>query len=775
MTKFGMAQPVRRVEDPRLLIGGGRYTDDITLANEAFGIVLRSPHAAARILSIDTAAAAGLEGVLGIYTGKDLVADGIGSLPCVIPLKNRDGSDRAEVPHPVLADGEVRHVGDPVAFIVAATHQAARDAAEAVMVDYDVLPSITDLGATLDKDAPVVWPQAAGNVCFDWETGDKARTEALFAEAAHVTRLAVVNNRIVASSMEARAAVADYDAATGRWTLYTNTQGGWTIKSMLAQAIFKVPEDQFRIVTPDVGGGFGMKLFLYAEHALTCYAARRLGRPVRWISERSEAFLSDTHGRDNITQGEIALDKDGRFLAMRTRNIANMGAYLSNFAPFIPTMAGTKVLASVYNFQAIYANVVGVFTHTVPVDAYRGAGRPESNYVVERLIDAAAAEVGIDRVEIRRRNMVKPGAMPYVTAMNQTYDSGDFEKVLDAALEKIDWAGFEGRRASSARRGLKRGIGMSYYLEATGGGPTERAEIRFAEDGFVDVFVGTQSTGQGHETAYVQLTVDQLGIDGDKVRIRQGDTDAIPMGGGTGGARSLYSEGQAILITAASVIEKGKKAASEALEAAIADIEFSAGRFSVTGTDRGLDIIELAAAQRARAAGGQEATTLDAAEVAKIDIHTFPNGCHMAEVEIDPDTGMIAVLRYIVCDDVGKAVNPMIVRGQVHGGVAQGFGQAVMEQTAYDPQSGQLLSGSFMDYALPRAADLPDIEVDLIEVPCLTNPLGVKGAGEAGAVGSPPAVINAIVDALSYAGVKSIDMPATPEKVWKALHMSQAA
>ena len=775
MTKFGMAQPVRRVEDPRLLIGGGRYTDDITLANEAFGIVLRSPHAAARILSIDTAAAAGFEGVLGIYTGKDLAADGIGSLPCVIPLKNRDGSGRAEVPHPVLADGEVRHVGDPVAFIVATTHQAARDAAEAVVIDYDVLPSITDLGATLDKDAPVVWPQAAGNVCFDWETGDKARTEALFARAAHVTRLTVVNNRIVASSMEARAAVADYDAATGRWTLYTNTQGGWTIKSMLAQAIFKVPEDQFRIVTPDVGGGFGMKLFLYAEHALTCYAARRLGRPVRWISERSEAFLSDTHGRDNITQGEIALDKDGRFLAMRTRNVANMGAYLSNFAPFIPTMAGTKVLASVYNFQAIYANVVGVFTHTVPVDAYRGAGRPESNYVVERLIDAAAAEVGIDRVEIRRRNMVKPGAMPYVTAMNQTYDSGDFEKVLDAALEKIDWAGFEARRASSARRGLKRGIGMSYYLEATGGGPTERAEIRFAEDGFVDVFVGTQSTGQGHETAYVQLTVDQLGIDGDKVRIRQGDTDAIPMGGGTGGARSLYSEGQAILITAASVIEKGKKAASEALEAAVADIEFSAGRFSVTGTDRGLDIMELAAAQRARAAGGQEATTLDAAEVAKIDVHTFPNGCHMAEVEIDPDTGMIAVLRYIVCDDVGKAVNPMIVRGQVHGGVAQGFGQAVMEQTAYDPQSGQLLSGSFMDYALPRAADLPDIEVDLIEVPCLTNPLGVKGAGEAGAVGSPPAVINAIVDALSYAGVKSIDMPATPEKVWKALHMSQAA
>ena len=775
MTKFGMAQPVRRVEDPRLLIGNGRYTDDITLANEAMGIVLRSPHAAARILSIDTTAAAGLPGVLAIYTGADLKADGIGGLPCAIPLKNRDGSPRAEVPHPVLADGEVRHVGDPVAFIVAETHQAARDAAEAVMVDYDILPSITDLGATLDADAPAVWPQARGNVCFDWETGEKERTEALFAQAAHVTRLTVVNNRVVVASMEARAAVAEYDAASDRWTLYTNTQGGWTIKSMLAQAVFNVPEDRFRVVTPDVGGGFGMKLFLYAEHALTCYAARRLKRPVKWASERSEAFLSDTHGRDNITQGEIALDKDGNFLALRTRNVANMGAYLSNFAPFIPTEAGTKVLASVYKFQAIYVNVLGVFTHTVPVDAYRGAGRPESNYVVERLIDAAAAEVGIDRIELRRRNMVAPSAMPYMTAMKQTYDSGDFQRVLDAALEKMDWAGFEGRRASSARRGMKRGIGMSYYLEATGGAPSERAEIRFADDGFVDVFVGTQSTGQGHETAYVQLTVDQLGIDGDKVRIKQGDTDSIPTGGGTGGARSLYSEGQAILVTAASVIEKGKKAASEALEAAVSDIEFSGGRFSIAGTDRGLDILELAAAQRARAASGQAATTLDAAEIANIDVHTFPNGCHMAEVEIDPDTGMVGILRYIVCDDVGKAVNPMIVRGQVHGGVAQGFGQAVLEQTAYDPQSGQLLSGSFMDYALPRAADLPDIEVDLIEVPCASNPLGVKGAGEAGAVGSPPAVINAIVDALSDTGVKSIDMPATPEKVWKAIHMSRAA
>jgi carbon-monoxide dehydrogenase large subunit len=769
MTKFGLAQPVRRVEDPRLLKGNGVYTDDISLPGMLWGAVLRSPHAAATLGAIDTDAARAVPGVVAVFTAADLAADGIGGLPCAIPLKNRDGSPRVEVPHPVLASGAVRHAGDPVAFVVAETQQAARDGAEAVAIEYDVLPSVTDLGAVMDAGQPLVWPEAAHNVCFDWQTGDKERTEELFLNAAHVTRLTVVNNRVVVNSMEARAALADFDAATGRWTLHTNTQGGWVIKSLLAKAVFQVPEEQFRVVTPDVGGGFGMKLFLYAEHALTCYAARKLGRPVKWISERSEAFLSDTQGRDNITQGELAIDKDGRFLALRTRNVANMGAYLSTFAPMIPTMAGTKVLASVYGFQAIYANVIGVFTNTVPVDAYRGAGRPESNYVVERLIDTAAREIGMDRVALRKLNMVQPAAMPYRSAMGQVYDSGEFERVLDAALTKIDWAGFGARQADATRRGRKRGIGMAYYLEATGGAPSERAEIRFADDGFVDVYVGTQSTGQGHETAYVMLTADQLGIDGDKIRIRQGDTDSIPTGGGTGGARSLYSEGQAILVTAASVIERGKQAASEALEAAVSDIEFTAGRFGIVGTDRGMDILTLAGVQRDRKARGEDATTLDAAEIAKIESHTFPNGCHMAEVEIDPDTGMIEVARYIVCDDVGKAVNPLIVRGQVHGGVAQGYGQAVLEHTAYDPVSGQLLAGSLMDYALPRASDLPDIEVDLIEVPCGTNPLGVKGAGEAGAVGSPPAMINAIVDALASAGVKSIDMPATPEKVWRAL------
>jgi carbon-monoxide dehydrogenase large subunit len=464
----------------------------------------------------------------------------------------------------------------------------------------------------------------------------------------------------------------------------------------------------------------------------------------------------------------LALDADGKFLALRTRNHANMGAYLSTFAPFIPTGAGTKVLASVYGFEAIHANVLGVLTNTVPVDAYRGAGRPESNYLVERLIDTAAREMGIDRIELRRRNMVPQSAMPYVSAMGQRYDSGDFSALFDAALKRIDWAGFETRRAEAAARGKRRGIGVAYYLEATGGGPTENAKVVFAEDGMVDVHVGTQSTGQGHETAYAMLTSHELGIPMERIRIRQGDSDALPDGGGTGGARSLYSEGQAILVTAASVIEKGKQAAAEHLETAAADIEFTPreGRFAVAGTDRGVGILELAAAQRARVASGQSATLLDAMETAKIEAHTFPNGCHVAEVEVDPETGMVSVPRYIVVDDVGHALNPLIVRGQVHGGVAQGLGQALMERTAYDNGSGQLLSASFMDYALPRADDLPDIDVDLIEVTCETNPLGVKGAGEAGAVGSPPAVINALVDAL---GGKVVDMPATPESVWRAL------
>ncbi|WPB85269.1 xanthine dehydrogenase family protein molybdopterin-binding subunit [Sediminicoccus rosea] len=772
MAKFGLSQSVRRVEDPRLLLGAGRYTDDIALEGQAHGYVLRSPHAHARLASVDPTAARAMPGVLAVLTGADLLAMGVGELPCAIPMKNIDGTDRANTLHMPLATDAVRHVGDPVAFIIAETQGQARDAAEAVEVDYEVLPSVTDLAVAGEAGQPQIWPGASNNTLFDWEVGDKAKTEALFAQAAHVTRLTVVNNRVVVASMEGRACAAQYDAATGHFTLHAGTQGSWLVKNLLASSVLKVSPDLVRVVTPDVGGGFGMKLFLYAEYALCAIGARAVGRPVKWAAERTEAFLSDTHGRDNITLGELALDANGKFLALRTRNVANMGAYLSTFAPFIPTGAGTKVLASVYGFEAIHARVLGMATNTVPVDAYRGAGRPESNYLVERLIDQAARDLKLDRIELRRRNMVSQAAMPYVTAMAQRYDSGDFPRVMDAALAKIDWAGFPARRAEAAKRGKKRGIGLAYYLEATGGGPTENASVKFADDGFVDVYVGTQSTGQGHETAYAMLTSHELGIPIDKIRIRQGDSDSLPSGGGTGGARSLYSEGQAILVTAASVIEKGKQAASDMLEAAVVDIEFNpkAGRFGVVGTDRGVDILSLAARQRQRVAAGEDTILLDALETAKIEFHTFPNGCHVAEVEVDPETGMISIPRYIVVDDVGHALNPLIVRGQVHGGVAQGIGQAFHERTAYDPESGQLLSASFMDYALPRAGDLPEIEVDLIEVVCETNPLGVKGAGEAGAVGSPPAVVNALVDALADAGVSTIDMPATPEVVWKALH-----
>ncbi|HET6197493.1 MAG TPA: xanthine dehydrogenase family protein molybdopterin-binding subunit [Acetobacteraceae bacterium] len=773
MTKFGLAQSIPRVEDPRLLKGGGRYTDDIVLPGMLHGIVLRSPHASAKLGAIDTAAAAAVAGIKAIYTAADMKADGIGPMPCAAPVQNRDGSNMVDPPHFALADGMVRHVGDAVAFVVAETAKAARDAAELVVVDYSPEPAVTDVAAATSQAAPLVWPDAKYNVAFDWGIGDKAATDALFAQAAHVTRLTVVNNRVVVASMEGRAAIADYDTATNRWTLYANTQGGWLIKNLIATSFGTEPAS-FRVITPDVGGGFGMKAFLYGEHVLVCYAARKLGRPVKWTSDRAEAFLADTQGRDNVTLGELAIDKDGRFLALRTRNLANMGAYLSTFAPYIPTLAGGAVLSGVYDLKQIYAHVLGVFTHTVPVDAYRGAGRPESNYLLERLVDAAARELNIDRAELRRRNMVPASGMPHATPVGKTYDTGDFPMVLDAALQQMDYAGFAARRAEAAQRGRRRGIGLSYYLEVTMGDPTERAEIRFADDGFVDLYVGTQSTGQGHETGYIQLMSQQLGIDGEKIRVRQGDTDVIPVGGGTGGSRSLYSEGQAILTTAETVINKGRQAAGEVLEASSADIAFADGRFGIVGTDRGIDIIALAATQRQKAAAGEQAITLDAAEVVNVAEHTFPNGCHMAEVEVDPETGVVDIVRYRVCDDFGKTVNPMIVRGQVHGGVAQGLGQALLERTSFD-ESGQLLSGSFMDYALPRANDLPDIEVDLMEVPSASNPLGVKGAGEAGSVGSPPAVISAIIDALSGDGVTHIDMPATPEVVWRALSLAKAA
>ena len=773
MTKFGQSQPVRRVEDQRFITGKGRYADDISLPGMVHGVFLRSPHAHAKILKIDTTEAKQAPGVLAVYTAADLTAANIGLLPCAIPLKNRDGSMRADPPRPALADGTVRHVGDPVAFVVAETSAQARDASELIEVDYDTLPAAANLATAMDAGQPQIWAEAPNNRAFDWEIGDKAKVDALFAGAARTVKLTLENNRIIVASMEARVSLAAFDRQTGRFALHVPTQGVWVLKKTLAK-IFNLPEEKFAVFTDDVGGGFGMKIFIYPEQVLTLFAARALGRPVKWTSERSEAFLTDTHGRANLTHAEMALDKDNHFLALRVHNIADMGAYLSTYAPMIPTMAGTKVLSSVYRFQAVHARVEGVFTNTVPVDAYRGAGRPESNYIMERLIDIAAAELKVDRAELRRRNYIPSDAFPWTSAMNLVYDSGDFANTSETALKAIDWAGFETRRAASARRGLRRGIGMAYYLEATGGAPTERAEIRFAEDGFVDVYVGTQSTGQGHETAYTGIISELLGVGADRIRIRQGDSDMIPTGGGTGGARSLYSQGGALLSTSAAVIEKGKALAADMLETAAGDIEFAAGRFAVAGTDRGVGIMDVASEARKRAGVGYEqAAGLDTATDHPIQAITFPNGCHVCEVEIDPATGIAQVVRYVVADDMGRVINPTIVKGQIHGGVVQGVGQALYEHVVYD-NDGQLLTGSFTDYCLPRADNFPEIEVHLCEVPCKTNPLGVKGAGEAGAVGSAPATISAVVDALADLGITHVDMPATPQKLWQIINERQA-
>ncbi len=774
MTKFGAAQGLRRVEDPRLLTGRGRYTDDITLDGQTYAHVLRSPHAAARINGIDADAARSLPGVLAVYTAADVEADGIGGLPCHVPMKNRDGSSRHDAVHPLLAGDRVRYAGQPVAFIVAESLVAARDAAEAIMVDYADLPAVATMPAAMADGAALVWDDAPGNIAFDWETGDKAKVDALFATANKVVSIDLVNNRIVVASMESRACNAAFDAASGRFTVYAGTQGVHGLKNQLAQVHFKEPPENFHVVTTDVGGGFGMKIFVYAEYVLCTWAARKLGRPVKWTGDRSESFLSDTHGRAQNNHAELALDADGHFLALRVRTEAEMGAYLSSFAPFIPTMAGSKVLPSVYQTQAVYVNVRGIYTNTTWVDAYRGAGRPESNYLVERLVDRAARELGIDRIELRRRNMVRPDQMPYSNALGQKYDSGDFPAILARAVEVSHWHGIAARKQEALARGKRRGIGLASYLEATGGAPVERAEIRFAPDGMVEVLVGTQSTGQGHETAYTQLVVEKLGVPVDHVRVIQGDSDAIPTGGGTGGARSLYSEGGAILAVTDVVIDKGREAAADVLEAAAADIEFRDGEFRIAGTDRSIQILALARTLREKGGDAAVKAALDAFANWDIKAHTFPNGCHVAEIELDPDTGVVEVVGYSVVDDMGRVLNPLIAGGQVHGGVAQGIGQALMEHTAYD-ENGQLLAGSFMDYGMPRASDLPDIAVTFHPVPCTTNPLGVKGAGEAGAIGAPPSVMNALQDALDEFGVDHIDMPATPIAVWNAIQSARPA
>ena len=770
MGQFGAGQGLRRLEDLRLLTGQGRYTDDISAPGQVYGALVRSPYAHAEILSIDGEAARTAPGVLAVYTAADLSADGIGDIPLMTPIPGRDGKVGPTPPNPALARDRVRHVGDPVAFVVAETPHQARDAAERVLVDYRELPAVIDTAEAQNPGAPQVWEEAPGNLCLDWEMGDAEATEAVFQEAAHVTRLRLVNNRVVVNAMEPRVALAEYDAESQRFTLTTPSQGWGRLRGQLAEQVFKVAPEQIRILTPDVGGGFGMKIFLFTEQVMVMYAARKLGRPVKWTSERSEGFLTDTQGRDHVTEAELALDAEGRMLAIRVLTTANLGAYLSNFSTFIPTGAGAPMLCGLYKFKQVYNRVACVFTNTVPVDAYRGAGRPEAAYVVERLVDAAARELGLSPQKLRRRNFIATDELPYETATGFNYDSGEFERLMDEALRLADAEGFAERRREAESRGRLRGLGLACYAECCGGIGTEDARVRLDADGGLTLIVGTQTNGQGHATAYAQLLADRFGLPPEMIRTSQGDSDDLKEAGGTGGSRSLLMGGMAITGAAEKAIERMKAVAGHLLEAAAADIEFDAGEFRIVGTDRRISLMDVAGATH----GGGElppdlAGPVDAHHHVDTPPMTYPNGSHVCELEVDPETGVIEVKRYVIADDFGALVNPLLVAGQVHGGTAQGLGQALLEHTVYDAESGQLLSGSLMDYCLPRADDLPEIELHLFEVPCTTNPLGVKGAGEAGAIGAPPAIMNALVDALRPLGVTHIDMPATPERVWQAI------
>jgi aerobic carbon-monoxide dehydrogenase large subunit len=773
MGKFAFGQSIRRREDARLLTGDGRYADDINLPRQSYAYILRSPHAHARIRGISTGKAKAMPGVLAVFTGADLARDGIGTIPLLTPTTNRDGSIAPAPPYPCLAQDRARYVGDAVALVIGETLAAARDGAEEIEVDYSPLPAWSET-AVADAGHPArIWDEAPGNLCFDWEIGDRGATEKALAAAPHRVKLTLVNNRLVPNPMEPRAALGAYERGEERYVLYTSSQGSHFVRELLAKNVFKVPENRIRVVTPDVGGGFGARIFLYREHALVLYAARKLGRPVKWTGERSDCFLADTHGRDNVSEAELGLDRDGRFLAMRVATVANLGAYLSNFSTFIPTLCGTQLLVGVYVMPAIHVSVKGVFTNTAPVDAYRGAGRPEAAYVIERMVDHAARKLGIPPDELRRRNFIAPAKMPYATTLGLIYDSGDFARNMEDALKLADAAGFPARKAAALKAGKRRGLGFSTYIEQCGGGLNEAAEVRFDPSGSLTLLVGTQASGQGHQTAYAQILAEALGVPFEEIRVVQGDTDRVAFGRGTGGSRSLPVGGAAVDLAAKRVIERGKPIAAHLLEASAADIEFRDGRYRIAGTDRSVAIAQVAeAAFDPLRLPPEIEPGFGATAHFTPPASTFPNGCHLCELEVDPETGTARILRYLVVDDVGVVLNPLLLDGQIHGGVVQGIGQALLEGCVYDRASGQLVTGSLMDYCMPRADDVPAIESRYNIVPCRSNPLGVKGAGEAGAIGAPPAVINALVDALAEYGIEHIDMPATPERIWKAINES---
>ncbi len=769
--KFAIGQPVSRKEDPVLLRGEGRYSDDLSLPGQAHAVMVRSRHAHGVLRGVDLDEARSMPGVLGAYTVADLREGGIGLMPAP-GGKNRDGSATPRPPQTALAETKVRFVGDPVAFVVAETAKQARDAAEAVLLDIDPLPAVTDARVAAAPGAPLLHDEAPGNIAMDYHHGDSAAVEAAFAAAAHVTELRISNSRIVVSAMEPRSALAEYDPADGRYTLRLGCQGVFGMRAALKD-VLGVPAEKLRVLTGHVGGSFGMKASVYPEYPCLLHAARVLGRPVKWTDERSDSFLSDSHGRGHEVDAALALDAEGRFLAIRVEVHGNLGAYLSNATTLPATGNTTKNMVGVYATPLIEVSSRCVFTNTTPVGPYRGAGRPEGNYYMERLVDAAAAEMGIDRVELRRRNHIRPEQMPYHAPSGMTYDSGDFPAILEEALAMADWDGFAARRAESRRRGRLRGRGVGQYLEVTAPPTQEMGGIRFEPDGTVTIITGTLDYGQGHASPFAQVLCDRLGIPFDRVRLLQGDSDALIAGGGTGGSKSMMASGAAIVEASALCIEQGRRIAAHALEAAADDIEFERGRFVIAGTDRGISILELAERLRAGMAlpPGVPAT-LDVRHIHESAPSAFPNGCHVAEVEVDPETGVAAVVRYNMVNDFGVLINPMLVEGQAHGGIVQGIGQALMEATAYD-EDGQLVTGSFMDYALPHAADAPRFAFQSHPVPARTNVLGVKGCGEAGCAGALPAVMNALVDALAETGVRHIDMPATPQRVWAAMEAAR--
>ncbi len=770
MREFGLGQSVPRVEDARLLRGAGTFTDDLIPADLAHAYIVRSPHAHAQIRSIETARALQAPGVVAVLTGSDADGDGIGTVPITVKRNKRDGTPMFEPPYRVLAKDRVRRVGEGVAVVVAETRDQAKDAADEIVVDYAPLPVAIGTATVAGDGTPTLWPEAPGNESFFFEAGDRGAVDSAFENAAHVAVADYVISRVAAAPMEPRTALGVYDPSTESYTLWAGLQQPHLVKGQLARDFLRVDQNKVRVIAPEVGGGFGIKGIGNVEPAMVLWAAKRTGRAVKWISERTESFLSDDHARDNATRTELALDGDGNFLALRVRATANIGAYVSPFGPHCPTN-NLGSLACVYTTPAIHVEAVGVYSNTNSTAPYRGAGRPEAVFAIERVIDVAAREMGIDRADLRRRNLIQPDAMPFQTALTFKYDSGDFPRGMALATDTADWDGFAARRAEAGNRGKLRGIGIANALEQSGAFMEEAAEIRFEADGTATLVTGSANHGQGHETMYAQIVAEFLGLDQTRVRLVEGDTDAVFHGIGTFGSRSASVGGAAMAMAAEKIIAKGRKLAAHLLEAAEGDIEFDDGTFVVAGTDRRLTLDEIAAAAHSVLAipPGMEPGLQERA-VFVPPAPTFPNGCHICEVEIDPDSGALDVVSYVVADDVGQVVNPLLVGGQVHGGVAQGLGQVLFEEVCYDDQ-GQLLTASFMDYAMPRASDMPSaFIIKTNSVPSTTNPLGIKGAGEAGTVGALPALVSATLDALTPLGVAHIDMPVTPERIWRAIN-----